>query len=379
MELLTIEILIASARQLFEQAPGFISILRGPQHIYEFTNASHRALVGRADLIGKPAREALPDLVNQGFFEILDRVYATGEAFVGRAVPISLQRDSTSDPKTLFVDIVYQPIVGPDGSVTAIFVQGSDVSDAWITAQELRDREARLRLVVENAKDHLILTTDPDGIITSWSSGAEMVCGWGAEEVIGRNVSLIFTPEDREEGADVTELETARALGSAPDERWHIRKDARRVFLNGTMNRLPLDAQGAEQGFLKIARDETERRSVEDKLHELRQTLEQRVEDRTRELQDAEHRYSLAALAASAAVWDWDLASERVTWTGAVNELLGGGGDQERNTASWWKAHVHPEDREAVIGSTGNQTTGAPNTVSERLTAATSSFTTKGS
>ena len=66
-------------RQLFHQSPGFMCILRGPQHIFEFTNASYSQLIGQRDVIGKTIREALPELAAQRFFDLLDQVYASGE------------------------------------------------------------------------------------------------------------------------------------------------------------------------------------------------------------------------------------------------------------------------------------------------------------
>ena len=81
-------------RDLFQQAPGFMAILRGPDHTFELINDAYLQLVGhRRDLIGKPVREALPEVNGQGFFELLDRVYTSGEPYVGRGAPIMLQRE----------------------------------------------------------------------------------------------------------------------------------------------------------------------------------------------------------------------------------------------------------------------------------------------
>ena len=77
---------------LFEQAPGILAVLRGPDHVFEITNDSYLELIGRRELIGKAAREALPEVTGQGFFELLDQVYQSGEPFVGHAVPLRVQR-----------------------------------------------------------------------------------------------------------------------------------------------------------------------------------------------------------------------------------------------------------------------------------------------
>lgn len=125
-------------RMLFEQAPGFMAILRGRDHVFELTNHAYYQLIGHRDVIGKPAREALPEIAKQGFIELLDRVYGTGEAYVGRAAPINLQREPNGPLEQRFVDFVYQPIRDSRGGVTGIFAEGSDVTERKMAEEELR-------------------------------------------------------------------------------------------------------------------------------------------------------------------------------------------------------------------------------------------------
>ncbi|MCC2955853.1 PAS domain-containing protein [Massilia sp. IC2-477] len=123
---------------LFEQAPGILAVLRGPEHVFEITNESYMQLIGRRELIGKPAREALPEVAGQGFFELLDQVYQSGQPFVGHAVPVRVQRDASGQLEERFVDFVYQPIRGPKGDVEGIFVEGSDVTARKRVEDDLR-------------------------------------------------------------------------------------------------------------------------------------------------------------------------------------------------------------------------------------------------
>ncbi|WP_051109896.1 hybrid sensor histidine kinase/response regulator [Massilia niastensis] len=123
---------------LFEQAPGIIAVLRGPNHVFELTNRSYLQLIGHRQLVGKPAREALPEVAGQGFFELLDQVYRTGEPFVGHAEPLRVQRDPDAPLEERFIDFVYQPIRGPKGEVEGIFVEGSDVTVRKRVEDELR-------------------------------------------------------------------------------------------------------------------------------------------------------------------------------------------------------------------------------------------------
>lgn len=124
-------------RRLFEQAPGFVCILRGPEHVFELSNEAYRHLVGR-DPLGYTIREALPELAGQRFFDLLDEVYASGETFVGRAERVVLQQQSEEAAREAYVDFVYQPIIEADGSVSGIFVQGHDVSESHRLEEQLR-------------------------------------------------------------------------------------------------------------------------------------------------------------------------------------------------------------------------------------------------
>jgi signal transduction histidine kinase/CheY-like chemotaxis protein len=125
-------------RTLFEQAPGIMAVLRGPEHVFELTNQSYMQLIGHRQIVGKAAREALPEVVGQGFFELLDRVYSTGEPFVGHALPVRLQREPNGPLEERYIDFVYQPIRDANGDVSGIFVEGADVSARKQVEDELR-------------------------------------------------------------------------------------------------------------------------------------------------------------------------------------------------------------------------------------------------
>jgi PAS domain S-box-containing protein len=315
-------------RRLFEQAPGFIAILDGPGHAFEFANAAYRRLIGGRDLIGKTVRQALPELATQGFFELLDGVYATGERVVARDTGIELDRPGGGTEQR-FLDFIYEPVLDEAGRVTGIFVEGHDVTEGHRARIELRESEERNRRIVEGVKDHSIFTTDADNRIVDWTPGAETIFGWSAAEITGQSAEILYTPEDRERGIPARELATARTQGCANDERWHIRRDGSRFFANGSVRPLH-DAQGGIVGFIKIARDETERRAAEATLRE------------------TEQRYRLTAKATNDAVWDWDLATDHIVWNEAMRVLFGYAEGDVEPTGKWWIAHIHPADRDRV-------------------------------
>ena len=121
---------------MFRQAPGFMAIMRGPDHVYEFVNDANLELMGRREFVGLPARLAVPELVEQGYIELLDEVYASGKPAHGRAVPVRFDRPGGA--QTRYLDFVYQPIAEPDGRVSGIFVEGSDVTEEYLAQQRTR-------------------------------------------------------------------------------------------------------------------------------------------------------------------------------------------------------------------------------------------------
>ncbi len=121
---------------IFEQAPAFVSVLRGAEHIFELTNPAYLQLIGHRNLIGKTVREALPEIAGQGFYELLDNVFQTGEPFIGREMSIDLQLEPNGKLEKRFLNFVYQPIFGAKKQVTGIFVHGIDITEQVASRRE---------------------------------------------------------------------------------------------------------------------------------------------------------------------------------------------------------------------------------------------------
>ena len=114
---------------MFEVAPTLMAVLRGPEHVFELANPVYLDLVGNRDIIGKPIRQALPEISDQGFVDVLDTVYRTGEPFVARGATVNLARNSDLALDERVLDFAYQPLTDAEGKISGIFVQGSDVTD----------------------------------------------------------------------------------------------------------------------------------------------------------------------------------------------------------------------------------------------------------
>ena len=124
--------------EMFMQAPGFVAVLNGPNHVFEMHNESYARLIGRTDIVGRPIREALPDLAGQGYYELLDDVFTTGEPFEGKGSRVVVAPSSDSEPQEAYVDFIYQPIRDNLGAVVGIFVQGHDVTETVLAARRQR-------------------------------------------------------------------------------------------------------------------------------------------------------------------------------------------------------------------------------------------------
>jgi PAS domain S-box-containing protein len=172
-------------RRLFHQAPGFMCVLRGREHVFELANAAYLRLVGHRDLLGKTIREALPEVQGQGFIELLDSVYLSGEAFVARRSPIALQRQPEGATEERFVDFVYQPIKDADGRIGGIFVEGSDVTEQVRHEEAVLAGKARIEALLNTMSEGFVVL-DQDFRVTEINAEGLRLDGRPQEEIIGR-------------------------------------------------------------------------------------------------------------------------------------------------------------------------------------------------
>jgi PAS domain S-box-containing protein len=267
-------------RQLFEQAPGFMCTLRGPDHVFEMANAACMRLIGERDVIGLKLRDAMPEVEGQGFFEILDEVYRSGRAYTGQGARFHVQRSPDGPIEERFVDFVYQPIRDADGAVGGIFVQGSDVTDAKVAEIALRASELQFRTFSQAMPNH-VWTSRPDGYLDWFNDRVYEYSGAAPGALDGEAWATIVHPDDlpgaavRWEAAlasgDIyeTEFRIRRADGAY---RWHI---ARALPIRG--------ADGGIARWIGTNTDIQDQKTATQELAHLNATLEQQVEARTRE------------------------------------------------------------------------------------------------
>ena len=282
---------IASERerlaQLFQQAPSFMALLEGPNHVFGFVNPAYQQLIGHRDVVGHPLGDALPEVIDQGFLELLNRVYSTGEPYEGNAVPVMLQRVPNAEPESRILDFVYQPIKNAAGDITGIFVEGVDVTDAVRAEAELYASEVQFHSFAQAIPNHF-WTSSPNGQLDWFNDQVYAYSGMQAGTLDGDGWMAMVHPEDLPQALRnwqqafdsgkvyESELRLRRHDGTW---RWHL---ARAVPIFGTEGRITR--------WVGTHTDIQEQKELSAALTDINAALESRVNERTRQLQDAEEK-----------------------------------------------------------------------------------------
>lgn len=167
---------------LFMQAPAMICVLRGPDHVFELANSLYEQAVatGRS-LIGKPVARALPEVVDQGFIELLDTVYKSGQPYIGHEVLIRLDRQGNGKLSECYFNFIYKPLKDAKGKTSGIFVHAVDVTELVHAKQEAEFSEARYKALTEKNTDGISLVSG-EGKVIYTSPATQQILGYSQEE-----------------------------------------------------------------------------------------------------------------------------------------------------------------------------------------------------
>ena len=180
---------------LFASAPAFVCTLNGPNHVFELVNPLYQQLIGRdRRVLGKSLAQALPEIVEQGFIDVLNTVFQTGESFTGHETRVRLDREG-SGLEDRYVTFVYQPRRGEDGAVQGVDVFGFDVTEgvvARVTAQRARDAS---RALAESIPQQ-VWTAQPSGQLDFVNQRVTEYFGASKTAVLGSGWAAFVHPED---------------------------------------------------------------------------------------------------------------------------------------------------------------------------------------
>jgi PAS domain S-box-containing protein len=250
--------------EIFRQAPAAIAVLEGPSSVFTVANPRYRALVGDRDVIGKPLVEALPEVVAQGFVQLIDNVRTTGEAFIANDAVVRLDRRGDGALEDVYVDFVYQPMVDGSGETFGVMAHAVETTGHVLARRQLEqlavEREAMLSQIAD-----AVVTLHPDGRISFVNAAAhaiypELEAGktfreQGQLEIL-RLDGTRFEPD---------EVPTARARRGerVMDDEWIVRQpDGRELRVQGSA--VPVTGPAGESlGVVLTVRDVTEARRLE--------------------------------------------------------------------------------------------------------------------
>jgi two-component system CheB/CheR fusion protein len=218
-------------------------------HIKRFTPAATNLF----NIIPSDIGRSLLDITHQLDYEHLaDDAAATFKTLL----PIEREVRSNADRYYIARILPYRTTDDRIGGAVLTFI---DITKRHQAEERVRAGERRIQLFAESTRDYAIITSDTEGAITSWNRGAERIFGYTENEALGRNLDIIWLPEDVAAGLPAGQRRQAREEGRAEDERWHIRKGGARIFCSGMLTPL----QTSEfVGYASILRDVTGRRQA---------------------------------------------------------------------------------------------------------------------
>jgi len=323
-------------RGMFDQAPGFMALLSGPDHVFQAINAAYLQLTGHRNLIGKSVREAVPEAEGQGFLDLLDQVYRDGEAYVGRGIPVDLQRTPDATAERRYLDFVYQPLTGPDGKVTGIFVEGSDVTDRERAEAALRESEERFEAIA-NSVEQMIWSTRSDGFHDYYNDRWYEFTGVPSGSTDGEAWNGMFHPEDQERAWAVWRhsLQTGEPYHIEYRLRHHS-GEYRWVLGRAQCVR---DTEGRITRWFGTCTDIQEIVEARELLRNSREQLEAKVQERTRERNRV---WEMSSDLFAIMDFEGKLRAINPAWSATL------GYDEAALLTRDAIVQVHPEDQEAL-------------------------------
>ena len=323
--------------QMFEQSPGFMVLLLGPQHVITQANPAYLELIGHRDVIGRSVAEAVPETVEQGFVGLLDALYASGETYRGSAVPFDVTATDRTAAHESYLDFVYHPLKDEDGATFGIFVQGSDVTQRVLAEKAWREGESRFRVWAQ-AMPNQVWSADASGKLDWFNQQIHDYSGATHAELAGDGWPAIVHPDDVVHA--VTRWRDSVDSGHTYEAEYRIlRRDGQ--YRWHLIRALPiLDEAGEVSSWIGTNTDIEDQKLNTFKLEYLNATLAEQVSMRTAE-RDRMWRLSNEIMLVG------DFHATLVSVNPAFVAVLGWAKTEVLGTS--FMELVHPDDREATL------------------------------
>jgi len=316
---------IKKLNEYFKDLPAAFSILKGPGHIHEMTNELYNEITGHTNLIGKSIKEVFPELKGQGFFEVLDKVYASGQLYIGKEQPLQIDRIKGKPGKRYF-NFIYQPIYNNWHQTEGILIFGYEITEMIEARNKVEDSEQRSRLAIEAAD---IGTFDWDMENKIFISSARLVEIFGfkaSDNVSHQQLIETFHPDDRPIRDKA--VADSYAKGSLVYEARIIWPDGSVRWVN-VYGKIIRDASGETLRMYGTAIDNTDRKVIME------------------ELIKSEAQFRLLSDSMPQFVWTADVHGKLNYFSKSFYDYTGATAGNYSDID--WMSLVHPEEKEANI------------------------------
>lgn len=255
--------------EMFLTAPASVTVVKGPQHVFEMANDRFLKLTGKADIVGKSVKHIFPEVESQGLLTILDEVYKTGEAFAGYEQKIKFYEGHSGVPKTVYLNFAFKAFRNKKREVEGVFFFGIDVTEQVQSRKRIEQSEQQYRQIVETAQEGIwVLNEKGKTVFVN-----EKLCRlleYDEDEMIGKLVGAFSSGPGQ---VRLQEWHQSGKVGiSEIVETTFTTKSGNQLFARVSANAI-FDERGVYTGSLGMITDITERKKSEEKLLEYQKQL----------------------------------------------------------------------------------------------------------
>lgn len=271
---------------VFEDAPFFVAVSEGAEHRLRVANRAFRSLLVSDEVIGRRLVSCCPEIVSQRFADALDEVFTTGEPITAERVSVEVRGRERDPVRHLALNVTFQPLETAEGQVGGVHIHGVDVTEEVRAHEQVAEKEARFRSVLESALDAAYRRDLQRDEYDYMSPVVERLTGFTAEEMKAMSFEEVIDRIHPDDLSAVMEgVERAARHGHATLEYRWFHKAGHTSWLadHFTIHR---DARGEPLYRTGVVRDITQRREAEETLQRLNDTLEARVAEQTQQVRE---------------------------------------------------------------------------------------------
>ncbi len=321
--------------EVFRLAPSWIAVVEGPEHVFARVNPAYREFVGDREVIGRSVREVFPELEEEGYFELLDRVYESGERITAQERFRPLKTEEGVQEK--YITFVYQPR-REDGEITGVIAHGVDVTEQVMKRRQAERAEQRYRTLFAESPVGVAVVSGDGRVVECNRTLADML-DYRPEELEGTHFRDFTHPDDVEEDVELYERLAAGEISEYQLQKRFVTGSERVVWGDLRVAAVELPGEKAQQqvGFV---RDIT-------------------VEKRAREaLRESEERFRQMAENVNEVFWLRDPTSEEMLYVSpAFEDVTGRSVEELYSDPGLWIDLIHPEDRDRVARAVREEAT----------------------